>query len=77
MNADIFRSVCRQYMELRHIKTREQLRVHTTCGSNKTFGKYWKDPELIPLGVFNQIMDCLNVPYEERWEILKKKGEER
>lgn len=72
MNADLFRATTKKYMELRHIRTREQLRKHTTVGGNKTFSKYFADPELIPLGVFIQIMDCLNVPYEERWEILKK-----
>jgi hypothetical protein len=77
MNAELFRGTINKYKELRHIRTQEDLRKHTTVGSNKTFGKYFADPELIPLGVFNQIMDCLNVPYEERWEILKKKGEER
>lgn len=72
MKANIFRSVCRQYMELRHIKTREQLRVHTTCGSNKTFGKYWKDPELMPIGMYLQIMSALNVPFEEQMQIFRK-----
>lgn len=77
MNADLFRATTKKYMELRHVRNQEQLRKHTTVGSNKTFVKYFADPELIPLGVFEQIMDSLSVPYEERWEILKKKGEER
>ncbi len=72
MKPDLFRSTTRKYMELRHIRTREDLRKHTTVGSNKTFSKYFADPDLMPLGVFNQIMDSLKVPYEERWEILKK-----
>lgn len=77
MNDDLFRATTKKYMELRHIRNREHLRLHTTVGSSTTFRKYWNDPELIPLGVFSQIMDSLNVPYEERWEILKKKGEAR
>lgn len=71
MNADLFRAIVRKYMELRHIRTREQLRAHTTVGSNKTFNKYWNDPELMTLGVFLQIMRALNVPYEEQNCILK------
>lgn len=71
MNADLFRATVRKYMELRHIRTKEQLRAHTTIGSNKTFLKYWNDPELMPIGVYLQIMSALNVPYEEQNYILK------
>lgn len=71
MNSDLFRATTKKYMELRHIKTREQLRKHTTVGSNKTFSKYFADPDLMPLGVFNQIMNSLNVPHEERFQMLK------
>jgi hypothetical protein len=71
MNTDLFRATCKKYMELRHITNREQLRLHTVVGSSTTFRKYWNDPELIPLGVFLQIMKCLKVPQEEQFEILK------
>lgn len=71
MNADLFRATTKKYMELRHINTRETLRLHTTCGSSTTFRKYWNDPDLMPMGVWVQIMDSLNVPFEERFEILK------
>ena len=71
MKADLVRATCKKYMELQHIKSREQLRLHTVVGSSTTFRKYWNDPELIPLGVFLQIMKCLNVPQEEQFEILK------
>ena len=71
MNADMFRATIKKYMELRHINTREKLRAHTTCGSSTTFRKYWNDPELMPMGVFEQIMNCLNVPKEEKLEIFK------
>ena len=70
MNADQFRATCKQYMELRHIKTLEQLRSHITV-SNKTFLKWWHNPDLMPIGVVVQIMDSLNVPFEERTKILK------
>ena len=71
MNTDLFRATTKKYMELRHIRTREQLRAHTTVGSHNTFKKWWDDPELMPMGVFEQIMTCLNVPREEQFEIFK------
>ena len=71
MNADLFRATLRKYMELRHIRTLEQLRLHTTVGSNKTFLKYIDDPERIPIGVFLQIMKALNVPKEEREALIR------
>ena len=70
MNADKFRGTVSDYMEQRHIRTKEQLRAHTTVGSNKTFLKYMKDPELMPIGVFLQIMSALNVPKERQNEIF-------
>lgn len=71
MNADLFRATTKKYMELRHINTQEKLRAHTTCGSSTTFRKYWNDPDLMPMGMWEQIMTSLNVPQEERFEILK------
>ena len=71
MNADLFRATAKKYMELRHINTKEKLRLHTTCGSSTTFRKYWNDPDLIPMGIWDQIMTSLNVPIEERLEMLK------
>lgn len=66
MNADVYRATVKYYMELRHINTQEQLRAHTTCGSNKTFLKYWKNPELMPISIFEEIMRSLKVPKEEK-----------
>lgn len=71
MNTDLFRATTKKYMVLRHIKTLEQLRSHTTVGSNKTFIKYMKNPDLMPLGIWEQIMDSLNVTTEDRLEIFK------
>ncbi len=71
MNANLFRATTKKYMELRHITNREKLRLHTTCGSSTTFRKYWNDPDLMPMGIWEQIMTSLNVPQEERFEILK------
>lgn len=72
MNANLFRATTKYYMELNHIKTREQLRAHTTVGSHNTFKKYWDDPDLMPLGIFEEIMTALNVPKEEKIELLTK-----
>ena len=71
MNAELFRATTKKYMELRHITTKEKLRAHTTCGSSTTFRKYWNEPDLMPLGIWEQIMDCLKVPREERIEQIK------
>lgn len=71
MNADIFRATCKKYMELRHIHTLEDLRAHTTIGSSTTFRKYWKSPELFPIGTVIQIMNSLNVPYDERHKLIE------
>lgn len=74
MDAELFRATLKKYMELRHIRSKELLRAHTTIGSNKTFLKYWNEPELMPIGIFFQIMKALNVPYEEYNCILKGGG---
>lgn len=71
MDKELFRATTKKYMELRHIRTKEKLRAHTTVGSDNTFRKYWEEPELMPIGVFNQIMRSLNVPMEEQIEIFK------
>ena len=72
MNGDLFRATVKKYMELRHITTREKLRAHTSCGSSTTFRKYWNDPDLMPMGIWLQIMDSLNVPNADRVEMLTK-----
>lgn len=71
MNVDLFNGTVAKYQKIRHIDTKEKLRAHTTVGSNKTFLKYMKDPELMPMGVWLDIMKALNVPQEERFETLK------
>lgn len=59
-------------MEISHIKSQYDLMRYTTIGSSTTFRKYWKDPERFPLGDLVRMMDGLNVPYEERLEIVKR-----
>lgn len=70
MNGDLFRGTILKYMVLRHVKSKEQLRAHTTVGSNTTFLKYFKDPDLMLIGVFFQIMNALNIPKEEQQNLL-------
>lgn len=65
--ADLWR-----YMKLRGISSKESLRKLTTVGGNKTFLKYFEDPERMPIGVMSQIMDALRVPETDRQEIIKK-----
>ena len=71
MNGDRFRGLIKNYMELRHIRTLEELSKHTTL-CYKTFLKYWHDPDLFPLGAAVMIMDALNIPNEERSIILNR-----
>lgn len=70
MDGELFVATIEKYQSLRHIYTKESLRKHTTVGSPNTFRKYLHDPELVPIGVFEQIMNVLNVPMEERLKIL-------
>lgn len=73
----VFEADCAKYMKLRNINSKEQLRQLTTCGSNKTFAKYFKNPDLMPLGVVGQIMDALKVPETDRVQIFKNLMGER
>ena len=72
MSGDDFRGLMKKYMEKRHVRTMEDLRSHTTIASNKTFTKYWKSPELFPIGEIENMLNALNVPNEERMELLKR-----
>lgn len=70
MNADNFAATIAKYRKLRHIHTLEQLRAHTTCGSSTTFRKWMNDPNLIPVGEWERLMNALNVPKAERIELI-------
>ena len=70
MNADNFAATISKYRKLRHIHTLEQLRAHTTCGSSTTFRKWMNDPNLIPVGEWERLMNALNVPKAERIELI-------
>lgn len=72
MRTENLKGTLRHYMELRHIRSFEQLRTHTSVGSNTTFLKYLKYPDLMPLGVFFQLMKSLNVPMDEQMKLLRE-----
>lgn len=65
-----FEADCLKYMKIQHINSKEQLRQLTTCGSNKTFLKYFKNPDLMPLGMVEEILNALRVPDQERPQII-------
>ena len=69
---DLIRGILRKHMELSHIRSHYDLMRYTTIGSTTTFRKYWNDPERFPIGDLLRMMDGLNVPYEERYEVLKR-----
>ena len=72
MNIALFHATLAKYKSLRHVKTLEQLRAYTRCGSSTTFRKWMQDPELIPMGELENMMKALKVPREEQIEFLFK-----
>ena len=71
MNTDLFQGTIAKYKKLRHIKTNKALFAHTTCKSIATFNRRMADPEGMELELFCEVMNALNVPMEDRIEILK------
>lgn len=71
MKPELLQGTIAKYMKVRHIRTQDQLRKHTRVGSPNTFRKYLASPDLMPLGVFDEIMGALNVPEEEKIALLK------
>ena len=69
---ELFEAECRRYMKLRHIRSLEELRSHTTVGSNTTFLKYFDDPEAMPLGKMAEVLAALKVPKDIRVELISK-----
>ena len=61
-----------RYMILRKIRSKEELRQHTTIGSNVTMLKYLDNPERMPIGNLKEIMSALKIPKDERLQILEK-----
>lgn len=70
MDIPEFRGTIKKYRDIRGIRTQEQLRSHTDVGSNTTFSKYMREPDLMPVRVMEQIFKALNVPYEDRRKCL-------
>lgn len=68
----IFESEISKYMILARMRSKEELRAHTTVGSNVTMLKYFDDPECIPLGKLQEMMSALKIPKEERLKIITK-----
>lgn len=69
---ELFEAECRRYMKLRHIRSLEELRSHTSVGSNTTFLKYFDDPEAMPLGKMAEVLAALKVPKDIRVELISK-----
>ena len=61
-----------KYMILSRMKSKEELRRHTTVGSNTTMLKYLDNPERMPIGNLKEIMSALKIPKEERLLIMEK-----
>ena len=72
---ELFEAECRKFMKLRHIRSLEELRKHTTVGSNTTFLKYFDDPECMPVGKMAEILYALKMPKDIRLEIISKMTE--
>ena len=68
----LFEAECRKFMKLRHINSLEELRSHTTVGSNTTFLKYFDDPEAMPLGKMAEVLAALKMPKDTRVDIITK-----
>lgn len=69
---EIFEAECRKFMKIRHIRSLEELRSHTTIGSNTTMLKYMDDPEAMPVGKMAEVMSALKMPKDIRVELLCK-----
>lgn len=70
---DLIRGTLMKYMVIMHIKSQYELMKYTTIGSTTTFRKCWRDPERFQIGDLIRILDALNVPHEERLQILAKR----
>ena len=68
----LMESELKRYMVQRHIGGLEPLRTLTTVGSNKTMAKYFDDPDKMPIGTINEIMNALKIPKEERIRIVSQ-----
>lgn len=60
-----------RYMILRKIRSKEELRQHTTIGSNVTMLKYLDNPERMPIGNLKEIMSALKIPREDMLQMME------
>ena len=72
---DVIRGTLHKYMEITHIRSQYDLMKYTTIGSTTTFRKCWRDPERFQIGDLITICDALNVPHEERLQMISKRKE--
>lgn len=71
--ADRFRGKIREYMEIKHISSLEELRLKSTrIGSNTTFLRCWKNPNLFRVEDIFGIIYFLEIPSEELLTFLEK-----
>lgn len=68
----MFEADIAKYMIVCRVKSKDELRQHTTIGSNNTMLKYMDNPEKMPLGNFMEIMSALKIPKDERLQILER-----
>lgn len=69
---ELFEAECRKYMKLRHMTSLEELRSHTSVGSNVTFLKYFDDPECMPVGKLMEVLTALKMPKDIKMDIMLK-----
>ena len=70
MNTQEFKGTIKKYRSIRGGMTQEELRKRTKVGGSATFVKYLQHPELMPLGVMEDIFQALGVPAEDRRRCL-------
>lgn len=71
MTDDELRGLIKKYMEIRHVKTLEEIRAHTSIGSNTTFLKKWHNFKSFTIEELLSIFNYLKIPYEERQDVFK------
>lgn len=73
----ILESELSKYMILSKVRNKEELRQHTTIGSNVTMLKYLDNPERMPIGNLREIMLALKIPKDVRLQIMEQLIEDR
>ncbi len=71
MTDDDLRGLISKYMEIRHIKSLEALRVRCVTVSKPTFLKKWHNFKTFTIEELLNIFNYLKIPYEERQDVFK------